>query len=172
MSGDDGNEHGNGQRRTSMSEPVSIAARRAPRPPARAGQRGVTLMELLTVVVVVGILSAISVPTYRSYVIRAQRTEAKNALMSTAGALERCFTRFNAYDDAGCAAAGALPQTLAEGNYEIDADELEAGSFELHAVPQGGQAEDGECQTLTIDHRGTRGVTGGATRDAQFCWGR
>ena len=27
MSGDDGNEHGNGQRRTSMSEPVSIAAR-------------------------------------------------------------------------------------------------------------------------------------------------
>lgn len=135
-------------------------------------QRGVTLMELLTVVVVIGILSAISVPTYRSYVIRAQRTEAKNALMSTAGALERCFTRFNAYDDAGCAAAGALPQALAEGHYEIQADTLDAGRFVLHAVPQGGQEEDAECQTLTLDSRSVRGVAGGATKDAAFCWNR
>lgn len=146
--------------------------RGAGRARAASRQRGVTLMELLTVVVVIGVLSAISVPTYRSYVIRAQRTEAKNALMATAGALERCFTRFNAYDDANCAVAGALPQVLAEGHYEIQADTLEAGSFELHAVPQGGQEADTECQTLTLDSRSERGVADGATKDAAFCWGR
>ncbi|MCC6170692.1 MAG: prepilin-type N-terminal cleavage/methylation domain-containing protein [Gammaproteobacteria bacterium] len=140
--------------------------------PVRARQHGVTLMELLTVVVVVGILSTIAVPTYRSYVIRAQRTEAKNALLATAGALERCFTRFNAYDDANCAAANELPRTLPEGNYRIEADTLEAGNFELHAVPLGGQTEDAECRTLTLDLRNERGVTGGATKDAQFCWNR
>jgi type IV pilus assembly protein PilE len=146
-------------------------SRRRSRPGARR-QQGVTLMELLTVVVVIGILSAISVPTYRAYVIRAQRTEAKNALLATAGALERCFTRMNAYDDDDCEAANELPRTLAEGNYQIVADTLDPGFFELHAVPQGGQTEDDECQTLTLDSRNERGVTGGATRDAQFCWNR
>lgn len=135
-------------------------------------QRGVTLMELLTVVTVVGILSAISVPTYRSYMIRAQRTEAKNGLLATAGALERCFTRFNAYDDANCAAANDLPRTLAEGNYQISASVLDGGRFTLHAVPQGGQAEDTECQTLTLDQRGDRDVTNGNTKDKLFCWNR
>jgi prepilin-type N-terminal cleavage/methylation domain-containing protein len=48
-------------------------------------QRGVTLMELLTVVTVLGILTSVSVPTYRQYVMRAQRTEAKAALMARAG---------------------------------------------------------------------------------------
>ena len=66
----------------------------------------------------------------------------------------------------------ALPQVLAEGHYEIQADTLEAGSFELHAVPQGGQEADTECQTLTLDSRSERGVADGATKDAAFCWGR
>ena len=135
-------------------------------------QRGMTLMELLTVVTVIGILSAISVPTYRSYVIRAQRTEAKNALLSTAGALERCFTRFNAYDDDDCEAANELPRTLAEGNYEISASTLAAGAFTLHAVPKGGQVEDTECQTLTLDSRNQKGVTNGATGTWERCWNR
>jgi type IV pilus assembly protein PilE len=143
-----------------------------PRARGPGRQRGVTLMELLTVVTVVGILSAISVPTYRSYVIRAQRTEAKNALMATAGALERCFTRYNAYNDADCAAADELPRTLAEGNYQIQAPTLDAGRFVLHAVPQGGQTEDTECQTLTLDSRNERNVANGATKDRLFCWNR
>jgi type IV pilus assembly protein PilE len=135
-------------------------------------QRGVTLMELLTVVTVLGILTSISVPTYRQYVMRAQRTEAKSALMARAGALERCFTRFNAYDDEGCAAAQELPRMLAEGNYQIQAPTLTAGSFVLHAVPQAGQTKDADCRTLTLDNRNERGVTGGATQDAQHCWNR
>jgi len=134
-------------------------------------QRGVTLMELLTVVTVLGILTSISVPTYRQYVLRAQRTEAKSALMSRAAALERCFTRFNAYDDAGCPVAGGFPEDLAEGHYQITAPTLEAGRFELRAVPQGGQENDSDCQTLTLDSRNARGVVG-AARDATYCWSR
>ena len=92
-------------------------------------QRGVTLMELLTVVTVIGILTSISVPTYRQYTLRAQRTEAKAALMARAGALERCFTRFNAYDDDDCEVAGSFPEDLAERHYTITAPTLTAGTF-------------------------------------------
>ena len=135
-------------------------------------QRGVTLMELLTVVTVIGILTSISVPTYRQYVMRAQRTEAKAALMARAGALERCFTRFNAYDDAGCEVAGGFPEDLAEGHYQIVAQTLAPGAFELRAVPQGGQENDTDCKTLTLDSRNRRNVAGGATRDWMYCWSR
>jgi len=135
-------------------------------------QRGVTLMELLTVVTVIGILASISVPTYRQYVMRAQRTEAKAALMARAGALERCFTRFNAYDDADCLVAASFPEALAEGHYTITAPTLTAGTFTLNAVPMGGQENDADCQTLTLDGRNQRGVAGGATRDALYCWSR
>ena len=44
-------------------------------------QTGVTLLELMVTLSIVGILAAISVTTYRSYSMRANRTEARTALL-------------------------------------------------------------------------------------------
>jgi type IV pilus assembly protein PilE len=43
--------------------------------------RGVTMIELLTVVAIVAILSSIAVVSYRNYVLRAHRTDATTALL-------------------------------------------------------------------------------------------
>ncbi len=77
-------------------------------------QRGVTLIELITVMVIVSILAAIAIPGYRQQMLRTNRTNAKTALTQTAQNLERCFTRTNTY--VGCV---ALPFTTPEGNYQI-----------------------------------------------------
>ena len=53
--------------------------------------RGVTLLELMAVVVVIGILSIVALPSYRQYVLRAQRTEAKSALLRLATNQERYY---------------------------------------------------------------------------------
>ena len=60
-------------------------------------QQGVTLLELMVVVVVVAILGMIALPSYRQYSMRAQRTEAKTALLQLATAQERFYLQNNTY---------------------------------------------------------------------------
>lgn len=139
----------------------------------RSRNRGVTLMELMTVMVIIGILSAIAIPSYRGYTIRANRSDGKAAAFAMAGALERCFTRFNAYNNAGCSVVTTnVPST--EGKYLVSAAfpvVVPAGSqFTVSAVPQGTQASDTGCGTLGITQANVRSKTG--TQTVSECWGR
>jgi type IV pilus assembly protein PilE len=130
---------------------------------------GVSLIELLMVIVIIGILTSIAVPGYRAYMIRTNRTEAKTALLAMAGNLERCFTRFSSYNDAGCT-VDTSAVTSESGKYLIDATTLTATTFVLTAVPQAGQNDDTGCANLTLDQLNARGRSG--TKPVAECWGR
>lgn len=133
-------------------------------------QSGVTLIELVTVMVIVGILAAIAIPGYRQYVIRANRSDAKAALLSTAGALERCYTRFNTYQSAGCPVANNV-LTANKTYVVVIAPGADPNTqFTLSAVPQNGQANDTGCGTLTLNEVGVRNRTG--TKSVADCWGK
>ena len=58
---------------------------------AKRRQHGVTLLELMAVVMVIGILGMIAIPSYRQYVTRAQRVEAKTALLRLQTNQERFY---------------------------------------------------------------------------------
>lgn len=137
-------------------------------------QRGVTLIELLIVVVIVGILAAIAIPGYRQYVIRVTRTDATRELLSVAQRLERCFSRTNDYtrlDDVPNVCV-TLPYTNAEGTYRIEnVAAMTANTYSIRAVPQGGQAADTRCATFTLNQMGQQGVTGTSSGDSRGCWG-
>ena len=62
-----------------------------------ARQRGVTLIELMIVVVVLAILGSISVSTYRRYMLRANRTDATTMLLRIQVAQEKFFLQNNGY---------------------------------------------------------------------------
>ena len=127
-------------------------------------QRGVTFIELLTVLVIIGILAAIAYPTYRDQVRRSNRTEARVALEQTAGALEKCYTRYMAYDDAAnCPTAnqfnGGATITTQRGLYQVSAPTLNGTQFTVRADAQGAQATDTACARIEMDQTGRRTPT-------------
>lgn len=136
-------------------------------------QRGVTLLELLVVMVIIGILAAIAYPSYRNQVLRSNRTEGRVALEQTAGALEKCYTRYMAYNDANCPVAtsvnGGAGFTTPSGYYRISSTVLTATAFTLTATAQaaGGQTSDATCLTLSLDETGTRLPT---PTTSNSCW--
>jgi type IV pilus assembly protein PilE len=130
---------------------------------------GFTLVELMVTILVIGILAGVAIPSYRSYMVRANRTEAKQALLARASDLERCFTRNNTYVNAAATPCGVVLPSVGT-NYNFKAGTLAQTSFVLQAVPAGQQAKDTQCATFSLDDKGARGISG--TGKAADCWGR
>lgn len=140
-------------------------------------QQGFTLIELVIVIAIVGILTSIALPMYRDYVIRANRTEAKAALVTISLAQERYFAANNTYATAlaslGTVMGVASSGITDNGFYSIA---IVAASptiaYTLTATPQAkaGQNTD-KCNILTLNSSGTKDVSNAsAGYTAANCW--
>ena len=135
----------------------------------RQRMRGVTLLELMVVVVIIGILVAIAYPGYQSQIQKTRRAEGKAVLLDAAQRLERCYTRYNAYNDARCDFLASLTAGVASdsGWYIVTDAAPAAATFSLVATRQNAQTGDTLCGNLTLTDRGVRGATGTAP---ETCW--
>lgn len=122
---------------------------------------GFTLIELMVVVAIIGIIAAIALPSYLESVNKSRRGEAKAEMTTMAQQLERCFTRFNSYDNVGCAIRDGNTRSTDSGQHEIT---VTAGSatYSLIAAPQ---FTDGRCGSLGLDNTGTQ-----TSSDNAYCW--
>jgi len=131
----------------------------------------------MVVLVVVGILAAVAVPQYSAHVARANRAEAKAALMGAAQWMEQRFSVNGTY----CATAAdcstnPLPTSMrkvpATGNeiYALTVTNLADTTYTLTATPSStGKMHSDSCGTFTLNQLGQRGQGG---LDEARCWRR
>lgn len=79
---------------------------------ARGDQRGFTLVELMVVVLVIGVLMAIAIPTFMGVRSRSQDTSAKSSLRNSMTAAGVIYTDSSTYDDANAKALAATEPSL------------------------------------------------------------
>ena len=151
-----------------------------PRQTSRSRQGGVTLMEVMIVVVIVGILASVALPSYKDYVDRAKRTEGKVLLLEAAARQERYYFDENQYtivaDDLGYD-VNTDPCTQStnpcsdEENYDLTMNFGATGSINtsyLLTITPLAPHTDTDCGTLTLD---SRGIEGSGTGN-DICWGK
>ena len=130
----------------------------------RSAVTGFTLIEMLIVIAILGILTAIVFPSLNGQLFKSRRTDAKIALADAVKNMERCFTTHNQYNHASCVsypAAGVDSVLSDEGHYKIVATTLTETSFTLTATPVAGssQSKDTYCQQFSIDSTGVKNAT-------------
>ncbi len=137
-------------------------------------QLGVTLIELLITVAIIGILAAVAYPSYQTHVARANRAEAQGILMENAQFLERNYTTANRYDQDSKGDATVLPFDTSPksgtAKYDITVAYPDNQSFTLSSTPDADGPMAGDaCGTLTLTHTGAQGQSSGSLAE---CWQR
>jgi len=140
--------------------------------------QGFTLIEVMIVVAIIGILTAIAIPSYSEYIRRGHRADARAGLLQAQQWLERASTATGSYPT-------AIPNSLQFRRSDGTLDPTKrytiaiggpatTSSFTLTATPRAGTPQAGDkCGDYTLTHTGIRGANGKIQTDAGFdatCW--
>jgi type IV pilus assembly protein PilE len=143
---------------------------------------GFSLIELMVAVSIAGILLAIAIPSYSSYMRRSRRTEARSALVDLAGREERYYnTNGNQYtstlSNLGYTAASSS-SVVGNGYYTVTVASAAStattpSTYSITAAPNTtDQNKDTACLYFYIDSTGLQkaGASAGAAVSGSTCW--
>lgn len=143
-------------------------------------QRGITLIELVIVMVIIGVLASIAVPSYQNYVRRANRTDGRAALLGLATAQEKFYLQCNSYapnlgTSANDCGAGTVqfPTSSERGYYTIAVTAADTEGWTATATPNGlPQSKDSKCQSFQLTSTGLKTASDGSVDTTADCWGK
>ncbi len=129
--------------------------------PMKTQSRGITLIELMVVLIVLSILVSFALPTYFDQVRRTRRADAMTGLTELANLQERFYTQNFRYapNETSLGHAGNSPDQY----YNLSVSGSATG-YTLNALANAPQDKDTGCTTMTLRSTGSKTPDG--------CWRR
>ncbi|KPV97249.1 Fimbrial protein precursor [Pseudoalteromonas sp. P1-9] len=129
---------------------------------------GFTLIELMVVVAIIGILTAIAYPSYVDYLYKGSRAEAMSSLLDIANRQEQFYADNHKYT-ASLSDLGVI-STSDSGLFTLTLTS-DGSSFSVTASPLDYPAtKDPECSGFKINELGQKTATGSGGNNT--CWNR
>ena len=118
--------------------------------PAVQPAAGFTLVELAVVCAMVGVLTAVALPSYQAYLLRSGRADGVDALTRLQVAQARHHAAHGLYATELSVLRGVPQPDSAQGLYTL-AVAGGGDSYRATAVAQGRQRKDSECSVLSVE---------------------
>ena len=126
---------------------------------------GMTMLELLIVVAIIGILATIALPSWNQQVMKTRRSDAVNSLLDMQLLQGRYFAENGAY---GSLAQIGGSSTSNDEYYSLAISGVTSAAFLGTATATGSQADDTDCAKFCINQDGPDHLSSGCATSA--CW--
>jgi type IV pilus assembly protein PilE len=114
---------------------------------------GFTLIELMITVTIIAILTMVALPSYRNYIIRANRAAAQAEMMAIANREEQYLLSNRAYADKATLAYGLPTEVGANYDWDVVPGTGTLPSYLITFTAKGSQVSDGD---LTLSSAGVK----------------
>lgn len=140
---------------------------------------GFTLIELMITVAIIAIIASIALPSYRNYILKANRAAAKTTLVELQARQDGYYVDRRRYASTLTAlgypanpswiSAAGEPDTeeMDRSIYRIELSAVTTNGYRLEAIPVGSQTDDERCGTLSVIASGRKQASGS---DGVDCW--
>jgi type IV pilus assembly protein PilE len=134
--------------------------------------RGLTLIEIMVVVALVGILASIALTSYQSQTRKTRRYAAQSCLIEQAQYMERYYTSASnpmTYTGAELPSATCKTNLASYYAFSLPAAANSSQAFSVQAVASGTQTGDTDCLTLALNSAAQQSSSS-ATASTTGCW--